>query len=100
MRINHRYSTRRPLDTTVCLTFPQRNSLVAKCRDVSADGMYIALSGTRLPLHQPLEISFTIDGESFHQRGFVARSDDHGIGVMFYDFLPNPEVLIKLAAIA
>jgi len=87
--MEHRWSSRRPVDGEVTLSHPRYGLIRGIVRDISIGGMFVETGRVELPVNTPLVVSFRLrNGDlSDHYRlhAMVVRATDHGAALMYLD---------------
>ena len=84
--MHHRFDTRTKIQLDVELRLKGSSLGRFQTRDIDAVGVFIEAPGTRLQLHDVIEIDFRLDpgGRRRHsQRGVVVRCAADGVALMF-----------------
>jgi len=86
MGIEHRWSSRKNINIDVDLYYPPVGIINGKTRNVSLEGMFVALEGTSIPPQARLEICFTAEthGKTTQHRlpAYVVHGSEQGVGLM------------------
>jgi hypothetical protein len=89
MSVERRYAARHPVDLPVYIRYRKRRFLAATARELSTDGMTLAVQSLTLPVGTPIELEFRGLGKSWLLAAVVIHGDNSGIGVMFRDRQPE-----------
>lgn len=100
--MEHRLSARKSLGIDVVVYYNGLGMLRCRSKDISADGLYVETSATRLPLNAPVEVAIAVKEDNHVVLNLVpamvARVTDSGLGLMFtepnqkiYECLQDPE---------
>ena len=86
MRIEHRWSERKPIAMEVRIHHPSAGAVTARTRDVSLEGMFVETDPTELPINTELEVSFVTPGENGPEQhrvsAYVVHRNEAGVGLM------------------
>ena len=86
MGIEHRWSSRKNINIDVNLYYPPIGMIKGITRNISLEGMFVALSGVTIPPQARLEICFTAHsrGQATEHRlpAYVVHGSGEGIGLM------------------
>ncbi|WP_455234377.1 PilZ domain-containing protein [Thiogranum longum] len=86
MGIEHRWSSRKDINMDVNLYYPPIGMINGQTRNISLEGMFVAVKGVRIPPQARLEISFTAEtqGRPVEHRlpAYVVHQSDGGVGLM------------------
>jgi hypothetical protein len=78
-----RYCARHRLELPVYIRYRKRRFLGAQARNISVDGMYLAVKSLTLPTGTPVELEFNHLGKKLLIPALVIHGNSGGIGVMF-----------------
>lgn len=83
MNMERRYRRRQPAEFDVAVRYRGRRLREARARDLSAEGIFITISGITLPIGTQLELEFQLDGQDWFPSAVVVHSMKGGAGLMF-----------------
>ena len=89
--MERRISARKLVDVNVFVSQPGQTTLCCRAVDISSSGVFLHTNPLYLPAHQQLDLVFAITVRSSnvvrmrHVSALVARSDSHGVGMVFCD---------------
>ena len=83
--LDRRSPDRHPVDLPVYIRYGRRRFLAARARDLSSDGMTLAVRSLTLPAGTPVELELRGGGRTWLLPAVVIRGGNNGIGVSFRD---------------
>lgn len=106
--MEQRCGSRKAIDIDAVIDYGAARPLPGRIRDVSIGGVYVEITPSLLSPHQPIRLSFTVEGPGarieYHWRGVVIRIGEAGAGLMFESADPGDQkgmlTLLQLAEYA
>ncbi|MFD2111362.1 PilZ domain-containing protein [Thiorhodococcus fuscus] len=96
MTVEHRYGSHRPADIEVHIEYRKRRFFSARGRNISDQGMYLAVRNLTLPKGTMVTLDFQAGGRDWAVDAIVAHHDAAGISVTFRDPQPDLVQLVRL----
>jgi hypothetical protein len=94
MSVERRCAARQAVELRVQIRYRRRRFLSALARDISPEGMYLAVRNLTLPSGTLIELELECSGEARIVPAVVVHHSGAGVGVMFRD--PQPELFREL----
>lgn len=95
MTAERRYSARLPIDLEVQIRYRGRRFLLARGRNLSLQGIAVAVQNLTLPIGTVVELELDSPGREWLVEAVVAHRDRQGVGLTFRE--PQPELYQQLS---